>query len=124
MVCLILQALGQIPKTLNCQDQEVVVLGFHTRQVSQPLIPITFLCLGRQGKNSSVIISHVRDPWQLCVWWHIFLFVPACWYRLSSIDSLSVRAEKIFRSHVDLFPYLTEKDTENRREMTGEKACS
>lgn len=96
MVCLTLQSLGQIPKTLNCQNQEVRVLGFHTRHVSQSLTP-TFLHLGRQGGNSSIIIPHVQDPWQLCVWWRIFLFFPpvdaGSLYRLPKCQS-----RKDFRS--------------------------
>lgn len=78
MVCLTLQGRGQIPKPLNCPKREVRVLEFHTRQVSQSLTPITFLHLGGQGEKSSIIISHVQDPSQLCVRWHIFLFFPAC----------------------------------------------
>lgn len=76
-VCLILQRLGQIPKTLSCQDQEVVVLGFHTRQVSQSLT-LTFFASGQTRENSSIIISRAHDPWQLSVQWHILLYFPAC----------------------------------------------
>lgn len=49
MVCLTLQGLGQIPKT-KLPKLGSRVVGFHTRQVSQSLTPITSLHLGRQGK--------------------------------------------------------------------------